>query len=73
MKPDLVTMRWQPALPVNSHQSWLWAGADPELLLGGGTNPQGGRQPNILVIFSEKPYEIKEFWSVGGAHRVRPP
>ena len=37
------------------------AGADPELLLGGGGNPWGGCLPNILVIFSEKPYEIKEF------------
>ena len=35
-------------------------GADPELLLGGGANPGGGRPPNILVIFSERPYEIKE-------------
>ena len=31
--------------------------ADPALLLGGGANPYGGgRLPNILVIFSEKPY-----------------
>ena len=36
------------------------AGVDPELLLGGGANPWGGRLPNILIIFSEKPYEIKE-------------
>ena len=36
------------------------AGADPALLLGGGVNPWGGRLPNISVIFSEKPYEIKE-------------
>ena len=35
----------------------LTSGADPELLLG---IPRGGRLPNILVIFSEKPYEIKE-------------
>ena len=36
------------------------SGADPELLLVWGANPQRGRQPNILVIFSEKRYEIKE-------------
>ena len=33
-------------------------GADPELL-GGAPIPKGGHLPNILVIFSEKPYEIK--------------
>ena len=50
------------------------AGADPELL-GGGANPQRrGRQPKILVIFSEKPYEIKEILvRRGGARRGRPP
>ena len=36
----------------------LYARVDPELLRGGG-NPWGG-QPTILVIFSEKPYQIKE-------------
>ena len=39
-------------------------GADPELLRGG-TNPWG-RLPNILIIFSEKPYEIKEILVRGG-------
>ena len=43
-------------------------GSDPELLLGGGTNPKRGRLPNILVIFSEKPYEIKEILVHRGAH-----
>ena len=33
----------------------------------------GGRQPNILVIFSEKPYEIKEILVRRGARQVRPP
>ena len=42
------------------NSSSLTPGADPELLLGGGTNPYGGRLPNVLIIFSEKPYEIKE-------------
>ena len=36
------------------------AGVDPELLPGGGANPQGGHLPNILVIFSEKTYKNKE-------------
>ena len=40
--------------------SLFLSGADPELLLGGGANPYGGRLPIILVVFSEKPYEIKE-------------
>ena len=35
-------------------------GANPELLVGGGANPWGGRLPNILIIFTEKPHEIKE-------------
>ena len=52
-----------------------------ELLFRGGsrTSPRrgrqypGGRLPNILVIFSEKPYEIKEFLvRRGGPCRVRP-
>ena len=42
------------------------AGADPELLLGGGANPLRGRLSNILVIFSKKPYEIKEILVPGG-------
>ena len=53
---------------------WCWVqiipitpGADPELLLGRGTNPGGGRLPNILVIFSENPYEIKEILVHRGA------
>ena len=43
-------------------------GADPELLLGGDANPCGGEGglPNILIIFSEKPYEIKEILVRGG-------
>ena len=39
-----------------------------------GANPWGGRLPNILVIFSEKPYEIKEIlvrWG-GGAPGAPP-
>ena len=50
-------------------------GADPELLLGGGANPWGGALPNILVVFSEKPYEIKEILirEGGAARRGRPP
>ena len=50
-------------------------GADPELLLGGGTNSWGGGHlPNILVVFSEKPYEIKEILlRRGGAHRGHHP
>ena len=45
-------------------------GADPELLLGGGANPGGGGDlPNILIIFSEKIYKIKEIlvcsWAAG--------
>ena len=51
------------------------AGADPELLLGGDANPWGGgeRPPNILVIFSEKPNEIKEILAHrGSARRMRP-
>ena len=51
-------------------------GADPELLLGGGANPWRVGEwalPNILVIFSEKPYEIKEILvSRGGAPGVPP-
>ena len=48
------------------------AGADPELLLGGGANPWGGRLPNILVVFSENPYEIKEILvRKGGEARAR--
>ena len=43
------------------------AGADPELLLGGAPIRRGGRLPNILVIFSEKPYEIKEILVRRGA------
>ena len=38
---------------------WL-SGADPELLPGGGHQSLGGHLPNTLIIFSEKPYEIKE-------------
>ena len=39
-----------------------------------GRQSLGGRQPNILVIFSEKPYEIKEILvRRGGARRMRPP
>ena len=41
---------------------------------GSRTSPRRGRQPNILVIFSEESYEIKEIlvcrW---GTCRVRPP
>ena len=41
------------------------AGADPELLLEGCVNPLGGEcQPNILIIFSENPMELKKIWSV---------
>ena len=47
-------------------------GADPELLLGGGANPWGGRLPNILVIFSEKSHEIKEILVRGGGGRPPP-
>ena len=59
----------------NSRFSFHLNRGDPELLLGGGANPWGGgRLPNILVIFSEKPYEIKEILvRRGGARRVRPP
>ena len=33
-----------------------YSGVDPELLLGGGTNPLWGRHPpNIMIIISEKP------------------
>ena len=47
---------------------------DPELLLGGGTNRWGGYLPNILVIFSEKPFEIKEILVCrGGTCQVYPP
>ena len=43
----------------HNHDSKQWPGADPELLLGGAPIPTGAL-PNILVIFSEKPYENKE-------------
>ena len=42
-----------------------YSGVDPELLLGEGTN-LGGRLPNVVVVFSEKPYEIKEILVHGG-------
>ena len=62
------------SLPVNrtkhtTEQSWIghrnWS---VQTRGGSRTSPgrgrqslgEGGRQPNILVIFSEKPYEIKE-------------
>ena len=39
-----------------------------KLLLGGGRQSLGGRLPNILIIFSRKPYEIKEILvRMGGA------
>ena len=39
-----------------------------------GRQSLGGRLPNILIIFSEKPYEIKEMLVHGrGGRRMRPP
>ena len=50
------------------------SGADPDLLLGGDANPWGGgRLPNILVVFSEKPYEIKEILVRRGGALGAPP
>ena len=67
-----------PRAPLRSATVYFIAteGADPELLLGGGANPWGeGRLPNILIIFSKKPYEIKGILvrMGGGARRGRPP
>ena len=52
----------------------MQVGADPELL-GGAPIPGGGggRLPNILIIFSEKPIILKKFWSVGGSAPLDPP
>ena len=48
--------------------------ADPELVLGGAPIAGGGCLPNILVIFSRKPFEIKEILVCrGGTCRVHPP
>ena len=50
----LLLMIWYllPITKLNRYQTR--EGADPELFLG------GGHLPNILIIFSQKPYEIKE-------------
>ena len=51
-----------------------WSGADPELFLGGGANPCGGGcLPTILIIFSEKRYEIKEILVHRGCALGAPP
>ena len=48
------------------------AGADPELLLGEGRRSPGEHLPNILILFSENPYEIKEILVRKGGGRPPP-
>ena len=56
--------------PVYNH----YTRADPELLLGGVPTPSRGCLPNILIKFSEKPYEMKRnFGPYGGARQELPP
>ena len=49
------------------------SGADPELLLGGGANPQRGAPTQYFNTFSEKPCEIKEILVRKGGAPLNPP
>ena len=46
-----------------------FAVADPGFPRGGCTNPKGGRQPTICLIFPENCMKMKKFWPRGGGAR----
>ena len=53
--------------------SFVGAGADSGLVVGGGANPWGGADPIYFYTISEKPYEIKEILDRRGGAPGAPP
>ena len=50
------------------------SGADPALVIGGGTNSlDGGADPIYFINFLKNPMKLKKFWSVGGRAGSAPP